>query len=98
MRSVPDVAFVISNLIARQHASELILKTVTSMMFGLVLDILADSFYLGEPNRECTVTALPANGSSVESRSLIPKDEPRFTSLIVSEMQTVRDSVLKICT
>ena len=27
MRSVPDVAFVISNLIARQHASELILKT-----------------------------------------------------------------------
>jgi len=28
MRSVPDVAFVISNLIARQHASEPILKTV----------------------------------------------------------------------
>ena len=87
MRSVPDVAFVIT-----------ILKTATSMMFALVLDILAYSFYLGEPNRECTVTALPANGSSVASRSLIHKDEPRFTSLIVSEMQTVRDSVLKICT
>ena len=28
MRSVPDVAFVISNSIARQHASELFLKTV----------------------------------------------------------------------
>jgi hypothetical protein len=28
MRSVPDVAFVISNSIARQHASEPILKTV----------------------------------------------------------------------
>ena len=28
MRSVPDVAFVLSNLIARQHASEPILKTV----------------------------------------------------------------------
>ena len=28
MRSVPEVAFVISNLIARQHVSEPILKTV----------------------------------------------------------------------
>ena len=28
MRSVPDIAFVLSNLIARQHASEPILKTV----------------------------------------------------------------------
>ena len=59
LRSVPDVAFVISNLVARQHAPKLILKTVTAMMFGLVPDVSAHRFYLGEPDRECTVATLP---------------------------------------
>jgi hypothetical protein len=44
MRSVPDVAFVKSNLVARQHEPELILKTVTTMMFRLVPDVETHRF------------------------------------------------------
>ncbi len=59
MRSVPDVAFVIGNLVALQHASELILKTKVAMMLGLVANVAPHCLYLGEPDREGAVNTLP---------------------------------------
>jgi hypothetical protein len=73
MRLVPHVTFIIGNLVARQHASELILKAVATIMFGLVPDVATQRSYLGEADRECSIAALPCKRRKRGIPFLIPK-------------------------
>ena len=91
---VPDVPFVVGDLVALQKSPELVLKRQAAMMFSLLKDVFSHGFDLGEPDGKRTLPTLP--GEIVQAG--ITLLDPERRSALTSATEEVRDRLRSKCT
>ena len=88
---IPNISFVVLDLIALQELTKFLVERFSSVMLRLVRDVFQNVIKIGLAHRKHAISALPVKIGELRTFVLIHFEVPVFASSTISLMLRVRE-------